>query len=373
MRILNYINSLEIGGLEMYLLRLCRFMQLCEPYRDWKMDFAYNGKSGNLVSKFQELNCTLIPFQVSNSNPADIWRATQFLRQNHYDIICSYNAISLSIMFAAYMANIPKRIVFIRNGKTILQSRFQNKLLPFYQLLNAKIIKIIATHILSNSQAAMDYYFPNIRSKNMIVRNGVDFPENSDFFDRINLKQELGIPENAKVVGHIGNFRIEKNHKLMLKVASVVCEKRNDVVFFFCGRGVPDGIQSLNPNIKFIDQIVTSEQRSDVFNILTIFDVFFFPSLTEGQPNALLEAMGMGIPFLASDHPAIIESIRKEDTDQLFPADDVESFSNKILEMLDCPWHEKRKISMQQTIRERFKSETNFRQFLEIFKSNSML
>jgi glycosyltransferase involved in cell wall biosynthesis len=337
------------------------------------MDFAYNGKSGNLVSKFQELNCTLIPFQVSNSNPADIWRATQFLRQNHYDIICSYNAISLSIMFAAYMANIPKRIVFIRNGKTILQSRFQNKLLPFYQLLNAKIIKIIATHILSNSQAAMDYYFPNIRSKNMIVRNGVDFPENSDFFDRINLKQELGIPENAKVVGHIGNFRIEKNHKLMLKVASVVCEKRNDVVFFFCGRGVPDGIQSLNPNIKFIDQIVTSEQRSDVFNILTIFDVFFFPSLTEGQPNALLEAMGMGIPFLASDHPAIIESIRKEDTDQLFPADDVESFSNKILEMLDCPWHEKRKISMQQTIRERFKSETNFRQFLEIFKSNSML
>ena len=49
--------------------------------------------------------------------------------------------------------------------------------------------------------------------------------------------------------------------------------------------------------------------RTDVMDILKGLDLFYFPSVTEGNPNALLEAMASNIPFVASDIPPIRESV----------------------------------------------------------------
>lgn len=64
--------------------------------------------------------------------------------------------------------------------------------------------------------------------------------------------------------------------------------------------------------------------RDDVLRILPLFDLYYFPSLTEGQPNALIEAMATGLPFVASDIAPIKESVPPAIRSLLLPPCDSE-------------------------------------------------
>jgi glycosyltransferase involved in cell wall biosynthesis len=108
------------------------------------------------------------------------------------------------------------------------------------------------------------------------------------------------------MVLHVGSGRWEKNHKLILNVAKRCQDKGDNVRFCLVGPDVEKnygdeaGKLALN-NVCFLGV------RRDVDNLLQVADLFIFPSLSEGQPNALLEALMVGLPFIASD----IEPIRE--------------------------------------------------------------
>ena len=59
-------------------------------------------------------------------------------------------------------------------------------------------------------------------------------------------------------------------------------------------------------------------------------NVFLFPAVNEGQPNALIEAMILGIPIVASNIPAILETVPSEMKSVLFDPDDIQSFVDKL-------------------------------------------
>ena len=72
------------------------------------------------------------------------------------------------------------------------------------------------------------------------------------------------------------------------------------------------------------------EFRKDIPRVLKSLDCFIFPSLTEGQPNALIEAMISGVPFIASDIPPIKECVPEKYHYLLFSVDDVNGYVNQI-------------------------------------------
>ena len=67
------------------------------------------------------------------------------------------------------------------------------------------------------------------------------------------------------------------------------------------GKGVREKYEMIVQQMGLDGQIHLLGYRSDVLRILPLFDLYYFPSLTEGQPNALIEAMATGLPFVASD------------------------------------------------------------------------
>lgn len=73
--------------------------------------------------------------------------------------------------------------------------------------------------------------------------------------------------------------------------------------------------------------------RSDVPKLLNIFDLFFFPSITEGQPNSLIEAMVSGLPIIASDILPIQETVPNGFISKLKPPTDYSSFIDAIDEL----------------------------------------
>jgi glycosyltransferase involved in cell wall biosynthesis len=137
------------------------------------------------------------------------------------------------------------------------------------------------------------------------------------------------IPLDKYIVGHVGRFTDAKNHSVILDVCEKITKENSDIHFVLRGSDT----ENLKPRIDELgigENITLLGYQKDIPRVLKSFDVFFFPSLTEGQPNALLEAMFTGLPFVASDIEPIKECVPKEYHKYLSNPNDVDSFVKNI-------------------------------------------
>jgi glycosyltransferase involved in cell wall biosynthesis len=134
------------------------------------------------------------------------------------------------------------------------------------------------------------------------------------------VRRELGIPEKAYVIGHVGNFREQKNHVYLMDIAASLVESGADCYWFLL---IGDG--PLRPRIKrraeelgLADKVIFAGARSDVPKLmLGAMDLFLFPSLYEGLGVALLEAQAAGLPCVISDVIAEEIDVIKENMHRL--------------------------------------------------------
>ena len=114
-----------------------------------------------------------------------------------------------------------------------------------------------------------------------------------------------------------------------------VAERVPDVVFQLVGDGPPESREAFVRDLesrRLLGRVVVLEARpnKDVLALLADADVFFFPSLNEGMPNSVLEAMAVGLPVVASNVGAIPEMIDVPDGGLLLAPEDLDGFAGAI-------------------------------------------
>ena len=117
---------------------------------------------------------------------------------------------------------------------------------------------------------------------------------------RRKIREEFGLGKSL-VVGHIGRFMSQKNHKFLLEVFSEI-KKKTDAKLLLVGKGELEA--QIRDQAKALDidkHIVFTGLRQDVPDLLSAMDVMAFPSLYEGMPNTVIEAQATGLPCLISD------------------------------------------------------------------------
>ena len=119
----------------------------------------------------------------------------------------------------------------------------------------------------------------------------------------------------------------------MIQIAKTVCQKDSNIYFLFCGKGVLEGMKSKIDDFNLNDKIIAPGVCTNIPAHHSIMDMFLFPSLNEGQPNALLEAMIAGLPVLASNIPPIVETVPRELKPLLITPWDISTFVEAIDEM----------------------------------------
>lgn len=141
-----------------------------------------------------------------------------------------------------------------------------------------------------------------VRGRVQVINNGI-YPEkfryNPDVRKR--KREELGI-ENSIVIGHIGRFMPQKNHRFLIEIFKEICNKQKEVILLLIGTGeleseVKKQVQKLDltENVRFLGV------REDVKELLWAMDLLLFPSLHEGLSVVAIEAQAAGVPILAAD------------------------------------------------------------------------
>lgn len=142
------------------------------------------------------------------------------------------------------------------------------------------------------------------RDDSTILLYGFDYSKFDGMEQRADkLREAYSITPDALVVGHIGRFDPVKNHSFLLETFALVAEQRNDAVLVLIGVGpLIDETRMLAQKLGISDRVVFAGGTDDVPAFLAMFDIFVFPSFSEGLGIVVLESQVAGTPVLMSQN-----------------------------------------------------------------------
>lgn len=163
------------------------------------------------------------------------------------------------------------------------------------------------------------------------------------------IRKGLGLDPQAKVVATVGSLYPVKGHRYLLEGAVEVIRRWPDVMFLIIGRGTcREDLQVQARRLGVADHFQFLGQREDVPRLLAISDAFALPSLSEGMPLALLEAMAGGVPAVATNVGGVAEVLENGKSGLLVPPGDSSALAKAILSLLE---DEEQARSMGETAR----------------------
>jgi len=150
-------------------------------------------------------------------------------------------------------------------------------------------------------------------------------------------RRSLGLDPNAQVILTVGREEYQKGHRHLVDAFATVAVSHPEAVLVIAGR---EGAASadLAARIRGLglgDHVRRLGHRDDVPEVLAAADLFVFPSLYEGLGGALIEAMALGLPIVASDLAALGEVVRPGENADMVPATDADALAAAITALLD--------------------------------------
>ncbi len=138
-----------------------------------------------------------------------------------------------------------------------------------------------------------------ITIRNGITTDQIDQQTAEDI--RANLLAKLNLPNNAKLIGIIANLYPTKNITGLIQAAAQLCLQNNNLIFVVIGDGPEKNkLNQLINQYRLNKNFILAGSINQASRLLPAFDLFVLPSLKEGLPYTLLEAMAAGLPVVAS-------------------------------------------------------------------------
>jgi len=180
-------------------------------------------------------------------------------------------------------------------------------------------------------------------AKVIVIRNGVD----TTLFEPLDgsaMRRELGLPEQALVVGGVGRLAPVKGFEHLIAATAIAIERGIDVETILVGDG-PQRFQleGYAAELGISDHVHFLGMRRDLPALYAAMDVFALPSVQEGSPNALMEAMACGKPVIASPVGGVPEIVEDRVTGLLVAAAQPERWADAI-ERLDGSFRLRREL-----------------------------
>lgn len=247
-----------------------------------------------LKSQFDKLGISVIQHEIPFFRIVKyILYIFRFCKVNRIDIIHVHGSSRTIFfeLFASWMCKVKIRIAHSHNSTA--------KMLLFHYLIKIPF-NLLYTHALACGEKAGRWMYSN--KKFQVLDNGI-YLEKFAFSQKLRekIRNELGIT-NQKIIGHIGSFNDQKNHKFLIDVFEKTLKKNCDTYLVLVGAG--DHFEAISQYVKTLnmnENVVFLGKRHDIAEIYNAFDIFVLPSKYEGFPLVLVEAQTNGLYCIVSD------------------------------------------------------------------------
>ncbi|MEE8427875.1 MAG: glycosyltransferase [Gammaproteobacteria bacterium] len=155
-----------------------------------------------------------------------------------------------------------------------------------------------------------------------VIENGVDVNQFNPTLDGQCFRAEISAGEKDILLGYVGRMHPQKNLTALIQCMPRRCSQNNAIRLVLAGDGPEkEALTALCDELGVADKVLFLGMRSDIPNVMSGLDVFVLPSLTEGSPLVLLEAMSTGLACVATSVGAVPEILSKDAGFTVEPSD----------------------------------------------------
>lgn len=285
----------QMGGTENYIYNLIRRMDLKSFYFDFLIvdDGGRTPYENEINTLFNDGNnhffyCPNLKKQYIIGNK---W-LIDFYNKNRYDLIYMNATTAAKTAYCRYAIG-KLKIPLISHSHRSDGRRLNHTLYKRYTCSHS-IFKLAC------SRNAADWMYGRKEQNVTIISNGID-TERFKYSEsnRKDVREELGFSKNDIVIGHVGRFSEEKNHRFLLDLCSCLDEKYK---FLCIGDGpLKDDIVDLIEKKELKNRFITLSVRKDIHIFYSAMDIFAMPSFNEGLPIVSVEAQCSGLRCIFSN------------------------------------------------------------------------
>lgn len=371
MRVLHIITGLDDGGAEAVLFRLCK---LDKKYQHTVISLQAKQKYESLL---QKLNISVHTLNFSNSsiNFFGLFKLFKLIRQIKPDVVQTW--MPHADLIGGVLARIAgvKKIFWGVHHANLIKGKI-NRVVIMIVRLNALLSNLVPTKIIYCAEKSREVQesIGFKKSKGVVVQNGYDtnsfFQDSS--LDRI-IRNELGIPHETFLIGHVGNYHPLKDQETLIKSLRYLDQKSINFNAILVGSKLEPSNKNL---IKLINENGLTERihllgkRNDITAIMNGIDIFMLSSISEAFPNVLNEAMACETPCVTTNvgDAALIVG----DTGWIVSPQDSKALAKALVQALEeKKFHneswEKRKKACRKRILENYSLEKMIKKYQDVW------
>jgi glycosyltransferase involved in cell wall biosynthesis/protein-tyrosine-phosphatase len=298
---------------------------------------------------------------------------TRFLSSHRVDIVHTHRYKDTVLgSIAAKLTRVP---VVIRTVHGLPEPMRGWDLLKFqmYQALDRIALSCFADRIIAVSKGIADSLTAAgyRRSAVIPVHNGIDLAKVQVARDRDTVRRELGIAPGVLTIGTAGRLSPVKAQGDLIRAARRIIEKAADTRFVIVGDGpLRDALTTTAAQLGVDSACCFVGSRPDILDLVGAMDIFVLPSLHEGIPMALLEAMALGKPVVATAVGGVPEVLTDRVNGLLVPPRDDAALADACLALAaDRPWAQSLGATARRTVAERFSHDLSGETLLDTYRS----
>ena len=179
---------------------------------------------------------------------------------------------------------------------------------------------------------------PAIRARSRVVRYGIDTAAVRARAARPAARAELGAGADEIVIGTVANLRATKGYPDLLVAARRVVDRVPAARFVAAGRGpLETELREQQARLGLGDRFAFLGFRPDAVRVMSAFDVFCLPSHHEGLPVALMEALALGLPVVATRVGGVAELVTDGVDAVLVPAGEPAALADALVALAQDP------------------------------------
>lgn len=343
MKICHIITRMIVGGAQENTLFTC--LGHLEKGHDVTLITGPSpGPEGELLRRFcpKGLKVIEIPDLIRSINPIRdcraYWALRRLFREGGYDVVHTH-ASKAGILgrMAAWKERVPL-VVHTVHGQAF--HKYQNGLVNFAYILAERFAAKRCHKIFAVAQSMIEQCVEAgvaPREKYKVVYSGMDIDAFVNAKPDPALRAELGIPDNAPVVGKIARLFPLKGHDVLIKAAPKVIAAFPEVRFLIIGNGIlrqslEDETRRLGISSNFIFTGLVAPE--EVCRYTPLMDVLAHLSLREGLPRSVVQALASSVPVVAYALDGTPEVLKNGETGLIARVEDADDVADKLITLL---------------------------------------
>lgn len=362
--ILECIRQGQIGGGESHLLSLVENLN-----KDLFHPVVLSFTDGPMIERLEKMG--IKAYVIPTENPFDIrvWKKVKaLLVKEKIDVVHAHGTRANSnVLWPAKALKLP--VIYSIHGWSFHDD--QQFLVKKARVLSEKILtnkSNVNISVSASSQQSGKKYIPSFES--VVVNNGIDQQKFDPARQFTDVRKELGIDPAATLLLFIARFTAHKQPLSLLKAFAIALKTLPDMVLLMVGDGdQKEEALKLVKEAGIGDKVIFEKFRSDVPDVLAAADIFILPSLWEGLPIGLLEAMSMGKAVIATNVDGTSEVVTHAQNGHLVQVAELKTALPEALVLLATNTEMRKKYSRKaiETVNDRFNAAGMTKQIENIY------